>query len=102
MSSVDAGPAQALRTEFASGVPNDTLAGSRLVFRFVTHIGCLLDYIYNPIDSQFLQSRKELTVVSIVWIYFLDLPLVFCRQRAYSLTRRTARVKTLRGDPPAA
>ena len=41
----DARTAQPLSAELASGVPHDTIAGSRLVFRFVTHISFLLDYI---------------------------------------------------------
>src|SRR5207237_2460693 len=44
----DASTAQALRAELARGVSHDTIASSRLVFRFVTHISCLLDYIGNP------------------------------------------------------
>src|SRR6185437_3143271 len=40
--------AQPLSAEFASGVSHDTIASSRLVPRFVTHISYPLDYIRNP------------------------------------------------------
>src|SRR5947209_15601280 len=43
----DAGTAQALSAELASGIPHNTLAGLALVLWFVTHI-TLLDYIHNP------------------------------------------------------
>src|SRR5207248_2286576 len=54
---LDARTAQPFYAKLASGAPNDTLAGSRLVFRFVTHISCFLDYTCNPIDSQFCRGQ---------------------------------------------
>src|SRR5437660_5422440 len=43
----DAGTAQPLSAELASGIPHNTIAGLALVLWFVTHI-TLLDYIRNP------------------------------------------------------
>src|SRR5438874_9819279 len=54
---------QAFRAELTSGVPDDTIASSRFVFRFVTHIGSL-DYRYNPKTQRF-QSAASSTASAI-------------------------------------
>src|SRR5437763_10243454 len=43
----DAGTAQPLSAELASGIPHNAIASLALVLWFVTHI-TLLDYIHNP------------------------------------------------------
>ncbi|MGH9669938.1 MAG: hypothetical protein ACRD3A_07490, partial [Terriglobales bacterium] len=54
--------AQPLSAEFASGVPHDAIAGSRLVFRFVTHTNRPLDYIRNPWDSQVFRLMRKIAI----------------------------------------
>src|SRR5438552_16215064 len=53
----DAGTAQPLSAELASGIPHNTIAGLALVLRIVTHI-TLLDHIYN-LQTQNVSIRGE-------------------------------------------
>src|SRR6266542_801177 len=54
----DAGTAQPLSAELASSISHDVIAGSHLVFRFVTHIR-LLDYIHNLRTQDVLVWGKQ-------------------------------------------
>src|SRR5437016_4071507 len=54
----DAGTAQPLSAELASSISHNTITGSRLMFRFVTHIS-LLDYTDNP-QAQIVSFRLAL------------------------------------------
>src|SRR6266550_8527076 len=53
----DAGTAQPLSAELASGIPHNTIAGLALVLWFVTHI-TPLDYIHNP-QTQNVSVRES-------------------------------------------
>src|SRR5438045_9422503 len=53
----DAGTAQPLSAELASGIPHNAIASLALVLWFVTHI-TLLDYIHNP-RTQNVSVRGE-------------------------------------------
>ena len=53
----DARTAEPLSSELASGVANDTLAGSCLVFRFVTHI--CYDWIIHVIRKTHKRGEAQ-------------------------------------------
>src|SRR5439155_9076290 len=56
----DASTTQPFGAELARGVPHDTIASSRFVFRFVTHISFPLDYISNPWTQKCLSPCTSL------------------------------------------
>src|SRR5947199_10623704 len=63
----DAGTAQALSAELASGIPHNAIAGLALVLRIVTHI-TQLDYIHNPrIHNVSVRGEAEQAPSRMAW-----------------------------------